>query len=89
MTMSDSSALSTSDRLAVSPARAALGDAEAHLRAAQSELCVVVASIAAARGWDGKERTYEATPEERPWHDRIRRVFDLMAELKEAAADVS
>lgn len=69
-------------RLGMSPARAALGDAEARLRAAADDLCVVVASIAAARGWDGG--AYEATPTELRWHDRIRRVRDLVEELEKA-----
>lgn len=86
--MSDSEVYDDRQRLGMSPARVALGDAEGRLRAAQSDLCVVVASIAAARGWDGNGETYEATPVEQRWHDRIRRVVDLVAELEEAAADV-
>jgi hypothetical protein len=86
--MSDSEVYGTKERLEMTPARPALGDAEAHLRAAEVELCTVVASIAAARGWDGKRETYEATPVELRWHDRIKRVHDLVAELEEAAADV-
>lgn len=79
--------MSNERRVGMTPARVALGDAEARLRAAADDLCVVVASIAAARGWNGGEK-YEATPTEQRWHDRIRRVGRLIEELEEGAADV-
>jgi hypothetical protein len=56
------------------------------LRATDEQLCGVVAAIATDRGWDGNGKTYQATPPEQVWHDRIHCVRELVGELVQELA---